>query len=151
MMGVNGWYSANQRSPGAIDWGGTKALPRNGRKISGMGLLLAPSGFLAASPSATDTQVRAKATAVTRTTAASHPAPLAAGRKPSSTARPVTRAAAATVRMVLPSTWPVRTDTRAIAMVRNRLMMPSVMSMLTDTAVDTEAELTASTTTPGAR
>src|SRR6185312_7707719 len=37
MMGVNGWYSENQRSPGAIAAAGTNALPRNGRSASGRG------------------------------------------------------------------------------------------------------------------
>ena len=37
--------------------------------------------------------------------------------------------------ITLPSTWPVSTDDRAMAMVRNRAMMPSVMSMATEIAV----------------
>ena len=39
--------------------------------------------------------------------------------------------------ITLPSTCPVSSETRAMAMVRNRATMPSVMSMQTDTAVDT--------------
>ena len=34
MIGVNGWYSANQRSPAGIESVGTKALLRNGSMIS---------------------------------------------------------------------------------------------------------------------
>ena len=37
--------------------------------------------------------------------------------------------------MRLPRTWPVSTDTRVIAIVRKRAMMPSVMSVLTLIAV----------------
>ena len=37
MIGVNGWYSENQRSPVAIAAAGTKALPRNGSSASGSG------------------------------------------------------------------------------------------------------------------
>ena len=59
--------------------------------------------------------------------------------------------AAASVWITLPSTCPVSTETRAIGMVRNRLMMPSVMSVLTETAVATEADVTASTMMPGVR
>src|SRR5215469_294806 len=97
MIGVNGWYSANHRSPGAIDWAGTNALPRNGRNIRGMGRLLAFSGVLATRPSATDSQVSANATTTTRPTTASHPARLADGRKPSATATQVTTAVLMTV------------------------------------------------------
>ncbi len=37
--------------------------------------------------------------------------------------------------MTLPRTCPVRTETRAIAMVRNRAKIPSVLSMATEMAV----------------
>ena len=43
MMGVNGWCSANQRSPAGIESVGTKPLLRNGRSIRNIGVLLAVS------------------------------------------------------------------------------------------------------------
>jgi hypothetical protein len=60
MKGVNGWYSANHRSPAGIESVGTNPLPRNGRRISGMGRLLAASTLLARRPSATDSDVIAR-------------------------------------------------------------------------------------------
>ena len=39
------------------------------------------------------------------------------------------------VRITAPATWPISTELRAIAMVRNLLMMPSLMSLLTAMAV----------------
>ena len=50
MSGVNGWYSANQRSPVGSESGGTNPLPRKGRKTSGVGRLLAASTVLLTSP-----------------------------------------------------------------------------------------------------
>ncbi len=49
----------------------------------------------------------------------------------------------------LPITWPVSTAPRAIAIVRNRSMMPSVMSIATDSAVPSAAEATAMIRMPG--
>ena len=40
-----------------------------------------------------------------------------------------------TLWITLPRTWPVSTEARAMAIVRNRAMMPSVMSMATEIAV----------------
>ena len=48
---------------------------------------------------------------------------------------PMTIASPMIVWIRLPSTWPVRTAPRAMAIVRNRSMMPSVMSIATDSAV----------------
>jgi hypothetical protein len=45
--------------------------------------------------------------------------------------------------ITLPTTCPVSTDAREIDMVRNRLMMPSVMSRATLTAVETLPEVAA--------
>ena len=42
--------------------------------------------------------------------------------------------------IVLPRTCPASTEARAMAMVRNRAMMPSVMSVATDIAVPWAAE-----------
>ncbi len=55
------------------------------------------------------------------------------------------------VRIVLPATWPVSTDAREIAMVRNRAMMPSAMSVQTFTAVPSAAKPAVITRMPGAR
>ena len=52
-----------------------------------------------------------------------------------SSATPMTTAMLSIVWIRLPTTWPVSTEARAIAMVRNRAMMPSVMSMATEIAV----------------
>ncbi len=60
------------------------------------------------------------------------PAP---GRKPTRIATPITMARLTTAWITLPSTCPVSTETRAMCMVRNRAMMPSVMSMATEIAV----------------
>ena len=59
MMGVKGWYSANQRTPAGIESVGTNPLPKNVSRIRGMGRLLALSTLLVTMPSATDSQVRA--------------------------------------------------------------------------------------------
>jgi hypothetical protein len=50
---------------------------------------------------------------------------------------------------MLPRTCPVSTDAREIAIVRNRAMMPSVMSMATEIAVPCAAEATVSRMIPG--
>jgi hypothetical protein len=51
---------------------------------------------------------------------------------------------------MLPRTCPVSTETRAMAIVRNRATMPSVMSMATDIAVPVTAAATVSRIIPGA-
>jgi hypothetical protein len=47
MMGVKDWNSANQRSATGIVSVGTNPLPRSGREINGMGILLAVSTLFA--------------------------------------------------------------------------------------------------------
>ncbi len=64
---------------------------------------------------------------------------------------PSTSTRAISVWSTLPSTWPISTEAREIAMVRNRAMMPSVMSVATDTAVPSEVMLTVSRRMPGTR
>ena len=59
MIGVNGWYSANQRIPAGIESVGTNPLPRNGSSSSGIGMLLAASTLLVTRPSATASQISA--------------------------------------------------------------------------------------------
>src|SRR5262249_49191407 len=47
LTGVNGWYSANQRTPVGSEEVGTNPLPRNGRRMRNIGELLAVSTLLA--------------------------------------------------------------------------------------------------------
>ncbi len=61
--------------------------------------------------------------------AASHASASARGLKPSPTATATTNTPLISDRISLPSTCPVSTDVRAIGMVRNLAMMPSVMSV----------------------
>jgi len=60
-----------------------------------------------------------------------------------SSATPMTAAMLNIVWTRLPMTCPVRMETRAIAMVRNRSTMPSVMSMATDMEVPCTAAVIA--------
>ncbi len=53
--------------------------------------------------------------------------------------------------MRLPRTWPVNTAVRVMAMVRNRAMMPSVMSVHTFTAVAAAAAPAVMTMMPGVK
>ena len=59
--GVKGWYSANWRRPAGMVAVDTKALLRKSSSNRIIGVLLAVSTLLAASPSATASQIRAKA------------------------------------------------------------------------------------------
>src|SRR5215469_4743220 len=149
ITGVNGWYSANQRIAAGIELVSTKPLPRNARMMSGVGALLADSTVLAASPRATDSQVRAKANRIRMPAAASQCVALVLVRKPASSAIAVTAAMPSTVWITAPPTWPASTLTRAIGMVRNRAMMPVVMSLAMETAVGVVAPTTVSARTPG--
>ncbi|HYB37187.1 MAG TPA: hypothetical protein VEF72_16545 [Mycobacterium sp.] len=47
MTGVNGWYSANQRTPAGMEPVGTKALLMDGGTTRISDMLLAPAGVLA--------------------------------------------------------------------------------------------------------
>ena len=67
--------------------------------------------------------------------AASHRPASAVGRNPSPIAMPMTRAALTSVRARALTTYPFSIEVGEIAMVRNRAMMPSVESRLTDWAV----------------
>src|SRR5689334_11578862 len=58
--GVNGWYSANQRTPAGSELVGTNPLPRNGRRMRNIGELLAVSTLLADRPRPTHSHVTAK-------------------------------------------------------------------------------------------
>ena len=70
-------------------------------------------------------------------------------RKPTSSATPITTARLSSVWIRLPSTWPVSTEAREMAMVRKRAMMPSVMSMATEIAVPWAAPATVISRIPG--
>ncbi len=56
---------------------------------------------------------------------------------------------ASRVWMTLPMTCPARTETRAIAIVRKRAMIPAVMSMATEIAVPCAAPATVMSRIPG--
>jgi hypothetical protein len=128
---------------------GTNPLPRNGRNTSGCGRLLALSTVLDARPMATVSQVRAKASSPRTPAAAIHSTTVASGRNPTATATATTTATARKVCSIAPTTWPVSTDTRAIAIVRNRATMPSVMSRATDIEVPSDTAATAISRMPG--
>ena len=71
------------------------------------------------------------------------------GRNPMSSATPMTTAMPSIVWITLPTTCPVSTAAREMAMVRNRAMMPSVMSMATEIAVPWVPLATAISRIPG--
>jgi hypothetical protein len=71
VTGVKGWYLANCSSPVGRVATRTKPLPRNGRRVRNIGVLLAVSTLLAARPSAVASQIRAKAKSTSTPTAAS--------------------------------------------------------------------------------
>ncbi len=81
--------------------------------------------------------------------AANHSAGPVVGRNPISTATTATMARASIVWITLPTTWPARTDERAMAIVRKRAMMPWVMSMAIEIAVPWAAPATVMTRIPG--
>ncbi len=83
--------------------------------------------------------------------AASHAPTPADGRNPSPTATASTRAPLNIVRMKLPMTCPVSTDVRLMAIVRKRVMIPSVMSMFTFRAVVSAAAAAVMSRMPGVR
>ncbi len=136
MAGVNGWYSAIGWNQPGIASTGTKALEMSGRKISGMALLLAASAFGLTRPMPTAIQVSARAKSTSSPNAASHSSTVASvERKPMATPTAPTRTTLMTDCRTLPTTCPTSTDPRWIAMVRKRAMMPSLMSLATETAV----------------
>jgi len=68
--------------------------------------------------------------------AATHSSGVAVGRKPTSSATPITTAVAKRFRSTLATTWPVSTAPARSGMVRNRSMIPVVMSRATYIAVE---------------
>ena len=71
------------------------------------------------------------------------------GRNPIATATTTTTARASMVWITLPMTWPASTEARAIAIVRKRAMIPSVMSIATEIAVPWAAPATVISRIPG--
>jgi hypothetical protein len=129
---------------------GTKPLPRKGSRVRNIGVLLAVSTLFAARPSAVASQISASANSASRPMAASQDVASAVGRKPMATATPRTIRMLMKVWMRLASTWPVSTHDRAMAIVRNRSMIPPVMSMATTIAVPWTAAATVMSRMPGA-
>lgn len=91
----------------------------------------------------------ARVAAASRDSAATHSSGPAVARKPRSNASPATTTMATIVWITLPSTCPVRTETRAMCIVRKRATMPSVMSWATEMAVLWAAPATASSRIAG--
>src|SRR5690349_17538528 len=96
MIGVNGWYSANQRRPNGID-------------VSGIGRLLAASALPAARPSATDSQAIANAVSSSIPAAANQAIGLALDRKPTSSANASTATVPSAASTTVLTTCPVST------------------------------------------
>ena len=112
MIGVKGWFSANQATGPGIESVGTKPLLKNGSRISGIGRLLADSTVFAHSPMPTDSQVKAKVTRASSARAPSHSIGPVLRRNPVSTATARTASSCARIRSMLPITWPARTAPR---------------------------------------
>ncbi len=150
MAGVKGWYSAIGRNQPGIVSTGMKALDSIGSSTIGRALLLAASAFGLMRPMPTTTQVRAAEKSTSSPNAASHSTSVASvERKPMATATAPTRTTLSTLCSTLPTTCPMITEPRWIAIVRKRAMMPSVMSVETDTAVPTTVDPTVSSRMPG--
>jgi hypothetical protein len=134
-----------------MDAAGTKALLANGSTARMSARLLAPAGVLAISPDAAVSQVRAMPAIASTPASAIRSSGVAAGRRPSAKAAPTTRAPLSRLRRRLPATWPLSTAVRVTAMARNRVMMPSVISVTTFSAVPSAAQAAVITRMPGAR
>src|ERR1700754_3261381 len=82
MIGVKGWYSANQRRAVGMESVGTKPLPRKGSRTRGIGALLAAWGVGEWCQGRTDSEVMATGNGVSSPAAPSHSVTVAFGRKP---------------------------------------------------------------------
>jgi hypothetical protein len=98
---------------------------------------------------ATPSQLTAYEIATNTPAAASHSIGVAVGRKPTSSPTPSTSATAMIAWIVLPSTCPASTAALEIAMVRNRAVMPSVMSIETVIAAPVAAPVMVIMRMPG--
>lgn len=96
---------------------------------------LAASGFRASRPRAAASQDSAKTNIASTPRTPSQRSGSVVGRKPGTTATPITTAEVSRLRSTLSATCPVSTADRAMAMVRNRSMMPSAKSVDSATAV----------------
>ncbi|SLH46522.1 Uncharacterised protein [Mycobacteroides abscessus subsp. abscessus] len=114
----------------------TRPLPRKGSMMTGKTALLAASGLGESSPSATDNQARANTSRASRPNTASHSSGLACGRQPTRNATAIITTVPSMPSSTVPKTCPVSIDEGAIAMVRNRLTMPLVTSVETETATE---------------
>jgi hypothetical protein len=118
MIVVNGWCSENQRTPTGIESvKRTRAQERQQHERQGQ---VAGGLDVAGDQPATAGQITARLIIASRPATASHSTQVAVVSNPRSSATPITRASAITVWIRLPSTWPVRTDARTMAMVRKR-------------------------------
>jgi hypothetical protein len=135
MTGVNGWFSANHRTPAGIDSGRANVLLMNGRNWMISDSELDPAGVFATSPSGTDIQLTAVASRATSPATATHSGRLAADRNPMRNAIPNTSVVLIMIFRTLPATWPVSTEPREIAIDRSRAIMPVCMSVVTPTAI----------------
>lgn len=111
--------------------------------------MLAVSTLLLTMPRATDSHEIASAARTSSPAAASHSIGPVVERKPISSATSMTTTIASIVWITLPTTWPVRTEARAMSIVRNRAMIPSVMSIATEMAVPWAAPATVIRRIPG--
>ena len=126
------------------------ALESSGSRISGIALLLAASAFGLTRPMPTAIQVSAREKSTSSPNAASHSRAVASvERKPMARAMAPTSTTLMTDCSTLPTTCPMSTDGRWIAMVRKRAMMPSVMSLETETAVPIRVLPTVISSRPG--
>ena len=135
MTGVNGSCAANHCTAPDIWPGGTNALLMNGSSWTTRVKPAVPSMVLDARPNATASQLSASTSRAVTPAAASHWPASACGRNPSPIATATTRTALISVRSRALTTCPFRAEDGEIAMVRNRAMMPSVESRLTDCVV----------------
>ena len=149
MIGVKGWFWANQLRPSGIVSVGTKALLRKGRRTRKIGRLLAVSTSRGHMPRATENHEMARAASARTPAAATHSIGPVVGRKPITSATIITIAIARRVWITLPITWPVRTDVRPMAIVLNRSTIPSVMSIAIESAVPWAAPATVTSRMPG--
>ena len=83
--------------------------------------------------------------------AATHSIGVAVDRNPSANPTATRSAPLTRVRMTLSAAWPVSTEARVMAMVRNLVMMPSVMSVQMFIAVISAQDAAVITRMPGMR
>ena len=131
ITGVIGWCSAKPASQSGSVSTGTNALDRYGRNSRMNPYAFAASGLEAASPIAANREVIARMYSATSPIAASHSSGVALGRKPTRSATATTTPVANRLRSTLATTCPVSTALARSGMVRNRSMMPVVMSRAT--------------------